>query len=125
MAESTIKVEGLAQAVRTLRKLGVEAADLKDVFTRIGAEATAAVRTNTPVATGSLQATVKQSRRQNSVYIYAGSKKVFYGPFVEYGTKYQSAQHFMRDAGRKQAPKALHELEREMQRIIAKLGLDR
>jgi len=71
-----------------------------------------------------LQKTVTQSRRKNSVYISSGSKRSYYAPFVEFGTKNQPAQSFMRNTMRSEGPKALHLLEQEMQQLIRRLGLD-
>lgn len=121
---ATVQVVGLQQAVRNLEKLGVEAQDLKDAFQRIGTSATAAVHGAAPVRSGKLQSTVKQSKRKNSVYISAGSKKAYYAPYVEFGTSLQPAQHFMMDTMRKEAPAAQKMLEDEMNRLVASLGLD-
>ncbi len=104
--------------------MGAEVPDLKEAFTRIGADATAAVKSAVAVDSGKMQSTVKQSRRKNSVYIYAGSKAAYYAPFVEFGTKYQPAQFTMHTVARSEGPKALQTLEDEMQKLIHRLGLD-
>jgi HK97 gp10 family phage protein len=125
MASRTLTVEGLNETVRTLKKLGVDVSDLKDAFSRIGTRAAGQVRSAAPVRTGALAASVKPSKRQNSVYIYAGGARAFYAPFVEFGTRYQSAQRFMRDTARMEGPRALDDLERELTQIINRLGLAR
>lgn len=124
MASKTVAVEGLNETVRGLKKLGVEVSDLKDAFTRIGSRATAKVKAATPTASGRLQATVKQSKRQNSVYITAGSKRAYYAPFVHYGTSVMSANPWMTRVARTEGPSALRELEKEINDIIKKYGLD-
>lgn len=124
MASNTVTVEGLNETVRSLKKLGVEVADLKDAFGRIGEEAAAKVRSATPIRSGRLAASVKPSKRQNSVYIYSGGAKAYYAPYVEFGTKKQRAQRFMRNTAKAEAPKALEELQAELDSIIAKLGLN-
>lgn len=125
MASRTVTVEGLNDTIRTLKKLGAEVSDLKAAFSRIGDKAAAQVRAATPIRTGTLAASVKASKRQNSVYIYSGGAKAFYAPFVEFGTKYQPARRFMRNTAATQGPQALAELEEELGQIITKLGLTR
>lgn len=125
MASRTLTVEGLNETVRTLRKLGTQVPELKAAFSRIGDKAAAQVRSAAPVRTGALAASVKASKRQNSVYIYAGGAKAFYAPFVEFGTKYQRATRFMRSTAASQAPQALEELQEELDALITKLGLNR
>ena len=120
----TVTIEGLNQTVRTVKKLGVEAADLKDAFSRIGSRATSKVKSATPVGTGRLKATVKQSRRQNSVYISAGSKRAYYGPFVHWGTHTIKGNPWMTRVANAEAPHALDELQKELDQIIRQLGLD-
>lgn len=124
MTSKTIQVQGLNETVRSLKRLGIEVSDLKDAFTRIGAQATAKVRSATPTASGALQKTVKQSKRQNSVYIYAGSKRAYYGPFIHWGTKHITANPWMTRVAQAEAPAAVQELERELDRIVKRLGLD-
>ena len=92
---------------------------------RIGARVTNDAISGTPVRTGALQRSVKQSKRQNSVYIYAGSKRAYYAPFVHYGTSKMSRNPWMTRAANKNAPFALRELETEMNKLITRLGLSR
>lgn len=125
MASRTLTVEGLNETIRTLKKLGTQVPELKAAFSRIGDKAAAQVRSAAPVRTGTLAASVKASKRQNSVYIYAGGAKAFYAPFVEFGTKYQRATRFMRNTAKAQAPQALEELQDELDALITKLGLNR
>jgi HK97 gp10 family phage protein len=123
--KTTVQVQNLNKVTKTLKKYGVEARDLKGAMQRIGAHVTNDAISGAPVKTGALQRTVKQSKRQNSVYIYAGSKKAYYAPFVHYGTSQLSKNPWMTRAANKNAPFALRELEAEMNRLITKLGLSR
>ena len=120
----TVTVEGLNETIRSLKKLGVEVSDLKDAFQRIGSQATAKIRAAAPVRSGRLLKSIRQSRRQNSVYISAGGKRAFYTPFVEYGTSLQPAQRFMRKTAQAEGPRAVEELEKEIRQIVRGLGLD-
>lgn len=120
---ATVEVTGLNKVLRQMKKLGVEARDLKDAFQRIGAKVTADATSGAPVRSGRLAGSVRQSRRQNSVYIRAGGKRTYYAPFVHWGTKDIKRNRFMTRAAEKNAGFALRQLEYEMQGLINKLGI--
>jgi len=123
--KATVQVQNLNKVTRTLKKYGVEVRDLKGAMQRIGARVTNDATSGAPVRTGALQRSVRQSKRQNSVYIYAGGKRTYYAPFVHYGTKNLTKNPGMTRAANKNAPYALKELEAEMNQLISKLGLNR
>jgi HK97 gp10 family phage protein len=124
MASNTVTVDGLNETVRALKKLGVEVQDLKDAFTRIGSRATEKIRSATPVDSGRLQASVKQSKRQNSVYITAGLRKAYYAPMVHWGTSTITANPWMTRVAKAEGPRAVQELEKEFAQIVKELGLN-
>jgi len=120
-----VQVDGLRKVVREIEKLGVEVQDLKAVFTRIGARALGTANAGTPVRTGALKASNKQSKRKNSVYLYSGNAKANYAIYPHYGTIKQPAQLYLQAAVKKDGPWAVQELDREMKRLINKVGLNR
>ena len=120
-----VEVKGLRRVVREVEKLGVEVSDLKEVFTRIGARARSTANAGTPVRTGALKASNKQSKRKNSVYLYSGNAKANYAIYPHYGTINQPAQLYLQAAVKKDGPWAVQELDREMKRLINKVGLNR
>lgn len=120
-----VEVKGLRKVVREVEKLGVEVSDLKQVFTRIGARALSTANAGTPVRTGALKASNKQSKRKNSVYLYSGNAKANYAIYPHYGTINQPAQLYLQAAVKKDGPWAVQELDREMKRLINKVGLNR
>ena len=120
-----VEVKGLRRVVREVEKLGVEVSDLKQVFTRIGARALSTANAGTPVRTGALKASNKQSKRKNSVYLYSGNAKANYAIYPHYGTINQPAQLYLQAAVKKDGPWAVQELDREMKRLINKVGLNR
>src|SRR6056300_1162511 len=95
-----------------MKRLGAKVEDLKRAFSKVGEYAVRATRIEVPVLTGALKETVRQSRRQNSVYVYVGNNKaVPYAAVIhwgwperniranEYGTRaVQKVDPFMRDA---------------------------
>ena len=120
---ATVEVKNLNKVLRQMKKLGVEARDLKDAFQRIGAKVTADATSGAPVRSGALSRSVRQSRRQNSVYIRAGGKRTYYAPFVHWGTKDIKRNRFMTRAAERNAGYALKQLEMEMQSLINQLGV--
>ena len=120
-----VQVVGLRKVTREVEKLGVEVSDLKQVFTRIGARALSTANAGTPVRTGALKASNKQSKRKNSVYLYSGNAKANYAIYPHYGTINQPAQLYLQAAVKKDGPWAVQELDREMKRLINKVGLNR
>lgn len=120
---ATVEVKNLNKVLRQMKRLGVEMRDLKDAFQRIGAKVTADATSGAPVRSGRLSGSVRQSRRQNSVYIRAGGKRTYYAPYVHWGTKEIRKNPWMTRAAQKNAKYALRELETEMQQLINQLGV--
>ena len=119
-----IQIVGLRKVVRQIEKLGVEAEDLKGAFRRIGARALSTANAGTPVSSGALKASNRQSKRKNSVYLYSGKAKTYYARFVHYGTINMEKRPYLVAAVEKDGPWAVRELENEMDRLITKLGLN-
>ena len=119
-----IQVQGLRKVIREVEKLGVEVSDLKSVFTRIGARALNTANAGTPVRSGALKASNKQSKRKNSVYLYSGNAKANYAIFVHYGTIKQTANPYLQAAVKKDGAWAVQELDRELGKLIRQVGLN-
>ena len=65
---------------------------------RTSREIAAAARRYVHVRTGALQGTIRVDNRGDTVVVIAGSAKVTWGPFNEYGTIHMAAIPFMRPA---------------------------
>lgn len=121
---ATVEVKGLNEVTRTLKRYGVAVEDLKAAFQRIGARIESGAKQRTPVRTGKFRNSIKQSKRQNSVYLYAGGTRAWHAPYVEFGTKLQKAQKPMvrtLDANKRWG---LEEIQKEMNKLIKRYGLD-
>lgn len=119
-----IQIVGLRKVIRQIEKLGVEAEDLKAAFRRIGVRALSTANAGTPVSSGALLTSNRQSKRKNSVYLYSGRAKTYYARFVHYGTTQMEARPYLYNAVEKDGPWAVKQLENEMDRLITKLGLN-
>jgi len=122
-ASKGVEVKGLRKVVREIEKLGVEVQDLKAVFTRIGSKALSTANSGTPVRSGVLQATNKQSNRKNSVYLYSGSAKAYYARFIHYGTQFIEKKPYLQEAVKKDGPWAVQELNKELGTLLRTTGL--
>ena len=118
-----IQVIGLKKVVRQMKKLGVESEDLKEAFKRIGARALSTGNAGTPVRSGALLSSNKQSRRQNSVYLYSGNARAPYAIYPHYGTRFQQGQFYLTNVVKTDGPWAAQQVEREMDKLIEDLGL--
>lgn len=122
-ASKGVEVKGLRKVVRSIEKLGTEVEDLKAVFTRIGARALSTANSGTPVRSGALKASNKQSKRKNSVYLYTGSAKAYYARFIHWGTELQERRPYLQEAVKKDGPWAVQELNKELGTLIRTTGL--
>jgi hypothetical protein len=77
-----IKVSGVGELVRDLRKLGVDLTDLRDAFGEIAAEGERLAKMLAPVRTGHLRGTIKGRAERGYATIVATA--VYAGP-INYG----------------------------------------
>lgn len=85
--QAGVEVVGLNRVVRNMQRMGVSVEDLKGAFTRIGSRAESHAQSTAPRVSGALAGSVRQSRRKNSVYLYAGynSKRLPYAAVIHWG----------------------------------------
>lgn len=123
-AKKGVEIKGLREITRGIEKLGADVADLKEVFTRIGARAISTANSGTPISSGALRASNKQSKRKNSVYLYSGGARTYYARFVHYGTEFQQKKPYLTYAVQKDGPWAVGELNRELTSLLKKTDLN-
>jgi HK97 gp10 family phage protein len=121
---ATVEINGLNEVTRSLQKLGVGVEDLKGAFQRIGSKIEAGAKARTPVVSGKFSTSIKQSRRKNSVYLYAGGKRAWHAPYVEFGTKLQKAQRPMTRTLEANKRWGLEEIEKELNTLIRRYRLN-
>lgn len=124
MARTAVEIEGLNKVTRALKKYGVAVEDLKGAFQKIGTRLEMGAKQRVPVKSGKFQGSIRQSKRQNSVYLYAGGRRAMHAPYVEFGTKYQRAQEPMQRTLRANRRWGLQQIELEINTLISKYGLD-
>ena len=119
-----VRVQGLRETVRALERLGVQAADLKAAFKRIGAFVRTDAQALAPHKTGRLAASIRESNTKNKSEIRAGGARIPYAGVIHYGGYNHIEPHpFLTDAVEKNQAKAVNEMDKELNRLIASLGL--
>jgi hypothetical protein len=122
----TIKVTGIPQLNRDLRRLGVDMEDMKNAMAQLAAmEAGAAIRF-VPRRSGALAGSIRGYRTKSKAVATAGwGKTSEYAGVINYGSPGRgiAARHFMQQADRDVAPKIIPVLSAEIDQLIRERGL--
>lgn len=120
-----VKVEGLREWVKDLQAMGIEVADLKEVFGGIAREAATIAASFAPRRSGTLAASIKGNRAKNSANVKAGSARVPYAGAINYGWSRRNIKGagFMQKADEVMQPRAERELRAAIDRLIAERNM--
>lgn len=120
------KVEGLNKTLTSLQRFGVEAQDLKDVFSEIAAEGARLASSFAPKRSGRLQASIRGNKAKAKAIVIAGRARVPYAGAINYGWPKRNIKPalFMQRADAKLAPLAVEMMEQGLDRAARKAGLD-
>lgn len=80
-----IEIDGLNGAIRGLKSLGVDVADLKDVFQEIGTEGRDVMSAFITSRSGALVRSLKPARAQNKAVVRGGGARVPYAGAQQWG----------------------------------------
>lgn len=124
MASSSVKISGLNETVRSLKKYGVEVQDLKAAFSRIGNVVVAEAKTIVPTLSGRLSATIRASKTQNKSEIRAGSAGVPYAGVQHYGGYNGiTGTFYLTKAIENKQGEVIDMMENELNSLARRLGL--
>lgn len=125
MVYGGVRVDGLNAVVRGLIAIGIEVDDLKDSFSAIAERGARAAYLLAPKQSGTLAGDVRGNRARSKAVITAGRKSVPYAGPINYGWAAHNitANGFMQKADKVIQPYALKQLERDINRQIARRGL--
>lgn len=136
-----VEIHGLRETIRDLKGLGVEAADLKDVFGGIASEARDVMAGFIGSRTGRLARSLKGSKSQNKAVVRGGGARVPYAGAVQWGwgrgnSEFTTGrfatgirgsfagQHFFEETDAVMGPRAEQMLTDGLEDIIRKYDLD-
>lgn len=124
MTATGARVEGLSKVIRSLQKMGVEVSELKQAMSNVSTKAVSDAKSLAPVASGALESSIRASKAKASATIRAGSKKIYYASFQEFGTSRISAKEYVTKAVKDNQSYAISQIEKELKQIIARNGLN-
>ena len=75
------------------------------------------LRNRVPVDTGTLRSTIRTYRNGDIWVIEVGNEQVNYGPFLEYGTRFQKAQPFFNTTLNEMEPRLINKLNSALDKI--------
>jgi hypothetical protein len=121
VSDLTIRVLGAQRLATTLRKAGVDVADMKDANERVGKIVADAARGYAPRRTGRLQRSIKPSRRQAKVIVRTGAFR--YAWVQNYGSAKRNirAKHYMENALAARQGDAIDQYYREVNDILGRV----
>jgi HK97 gp10 family phage protein len=123
VASTEISVDGLDEVLRNLRKIGVEATDLKQINFEAGL--IVARKAKPPVDEGDLATTLRVAKATNKAKVTVGSKtKGFYSTFIEYGTVKLDANPFLLEAKNESLPEIYDHYEKGIDDLISRYNLN-
>ena len=125
MARAGVEVKGLRETVRTLERFGVQVADLKAAFKRIGNLVVNEAKILAPHRSGRLEGSIKASNTKNKSVVRAGSARVPYAGVIHYGGYNNiKPQPFLTSALAAKQGEATEALDTELKGLIRGLGLN-
>lgn len=112
-----VRVEGLSQLKATMRKAGLDMADLKEATSKAAQTVQSAARATAPHRTGALAGSLTASKGANKAIV--GSRLVYGNP-IHWGWAAHNiaANPFISDAGRATEGEWLQAYEQELQQIL-------
>lgn len=121
----SVKVDGLNKTLTALQRFGVEAQDLKDVMAGISAEGARLASSFAPKRSGRLAASVRGNKAKAKAIVIAGRARVPYAGAINYGWPRRGIRPalFMQRADAQLAPRAVEMLEKGLDEVIGKVGL--
>jgi len=122
----TIKVEGIPQLNRDLKKLGVDMEDLKDAMGRLADMGAKSAAGFAPKRSGALAASIRGNRAKSKAVVAAGrGRTTGYAGVINYGSPRRgiAAQPFMQRADAAISPKIIPILTADIDRLIRARGL--
>lgn len=120
-----VQVKGLREVVRSLEKFGVEAADLKAAFKKVGNVVVNDAQQNAPTLTGRLSGSIKASNTKNKSIVRAGGARIPYAGVIHYGGYHGIEAHpFLTDAVQNKQAESVRIMEQELSSLIKALDLN-
>ena len=124
MTSEHVRVEGLGALVRELKRAGESIDDLKEANQAAGRIVLDAAEARVPRRTGRLAASGRVNRAAKKAEVRFGSARVPYAAPIHWGwaKRHIKPHPFVTDAAEATQPAWLAEYERELQKVLNKVG---
>lgn len=124
MVAPVVRVEGLRDLSRAMRRADADLAELKDANARAAAYVAAVAAARAPHRTGRLAASVRGNRAQGAAVVRGGGARVPYAGPIHWGwpARKIAARTFVVDAARDTESTWLGFYQQDLEKIIDKLG---
>jgi HK97 gp10 family phage protein len=119
--EGRLEVQGLNRLVSTMRKAGIDLADMKEANRAAGEIVATEGKREAPRQTGRLAASIRPAKQARRAVVRAGGGGIRYARFQEYGTKKNAARHYLYGSAAKTQPQWMAAFERDLEKIIASI----
>ena len=119
--QPAIDVRGLRTLQRTMRKAGVDIADLKDAHQAASQIVADASRDTAPVLTGALRSTVRGNRAAYKAIVRAGNARVPYARPVHWSRWRSRARPFISQAAQATETRWVEEYRKDVEKIVGKV----
>lgn len=125
MPNGGVRIVGLREKVRALQELGLEVQDLKEAFSAIAKKGAETAKSFVPVRTGRLSASIRGNRAKSKAVVMAGRAAVPYAGPINFGwpARNIAPAHFLGQADAVWQQTAAEDLDKEIDKQIAKKGL--
>lgn len=136
-----VELEGINGAIRALKSLGVEAADLKSVFSAVATESRDVMAGFVDSRSGALARSLRGNRATNKAIVRGGGARVPYAGAIQWGwgrgnSEFKTGryaggikgsfegQHFFEKTDAVMEPRAERLIVEGLQDLISRYGLD-
>lgn len=121
----TVRIDGLKDLQKALRKTAVDVQDQKDLMHSIGDLVVNAAKPKTPEISGTLRNTIRAGRGKTKAVVRAGSAKAPYAGVIHYGWPAHNIKPhpFLTDALSAEHAAIFEALGKGLQELLDKNGL--
>jgi hypothetical protein len=122
-AARTVRVEGLDNLLRTLKRARIDISDLKDANAKAGRTVASAAGFRVPRRSGALANTIRAAKQAKRARVVAGKAAVPYAGPIHWGwpARHISSQPFISEAAQATEPIWTADYRAELQSALAKV----
>ncbi len=123
MSAPQVQIQGLNRFVATVRRAGIDLAEMKNANARAGAVIVSAANARAPRRSGALAGSVRSARQARRVVVMAGSARVPYAGPIHWGwpARHITAQPFLQQAALDTENNWLPDYLSDIDKVLAKV----